>query len=64
MKHKKNNSPRQSPIPCRDIACLNNLLRVLKFSKDNVGNFIAQEKRLQRSLNIAGNIIYAIHAIL
>jgi hypothetical protein len=64
MKHKKNNNPRQSPPPCRDIACLNNLLKVLKLSKDNVVNFIAQEKRLQRSLNTAGKIIYAIHAIL
>ena len=64
MKHKKNNSPRQSPPPCRDIACLNNLLKVLKLSKDNVVNFIAQEKRLQRSLNTAGKILYAIHAIL
>ena len=64
MKNKKYDSPRQSPTPCRDIACLNNLLKVLKFSKDNVGNFIAQEKRLQRRLNISGKIIYTIHAIL
>ena len=64
MKHKKYNSPRQSPTPCQDIACLNNLLQVLKLSKDNVVNFIAQEKRLQSRLDIAGKILNAIHPIL
>ena len=64
MKHKKYNSPRQSPTPCLDIACLNNLLQVLQLSKDNVVNFIAQEKRLQSRLDIAGKIFNAIHSLL
>jgi hypothetical protein len=58
MKNKKYSFPRQSPSPCRDIACLTNLVQVLKLSKDNVVNFIQQEKRLQRSLNTAGKILY------
>ena len=57
-KNKKIISPRQESSSCLDITCLNNLLTVQKFSKDNVVNFIAQKNRLEGKQKIAGKRIY------
>jgi hypothetical protein len=50
-------SQRQESSSCRNVSCLNNLLKTLKVNKDNVVNFFAQKKRMDRSMEIAGSLL-------
>ena len=54
LRNREQHISRQNSSSCRSIDCLNNILKVLKTSKDMVLNFIAQKKRLERSLQTAG----------
>ena len=40
---------------CSNLTCLNSLVSVLKFEKDTVRNFLAQEKRTNNKLSLMQN---------
>ena len=58
MKNKTNqkgNLRQTTPSACSNLTCLNSLVSVLKFEKDTVRNFLAQEKRTNNKLSLMQN---------
>ena len=48
----------QKNISCTSLECLNDLVAVLKINKDQAENFLKQNKRIRRLMNLAGNLFY------
>ena len=52
VKDKKKNQKQENS--CRDVTCLSNLIHVMKIYKDQVQNFLKQNNRITKKLDLAG----------
>ena len=53
--NQKENLRQTTSSACSNLTCLNSLVSVLKFEKDTVRNFLAQEKRTNNKLSLMQN---------